>query len=97
VYKQDVLGAARSGGSSPGRGKTFVFFAERLRLLWGPPSLLFKGYLGYLPGKSGRCVKYINQLDLALKFRISGAIHLLLLYVFMVWTGRTLFTFTSKC
>ena len=38
-------------GSSPGRGKRFVFFAERLRLLWGPPSLLFKGCLGYLPGK----------------------------------------------
>jgi hypothetical protein len=92
-----MLGAARSGVRIPAGARNLSFFAEHLHLLWGPPSLLFKGHLGYLPGKSDLCLKFIIQLDLALKFRMSGAVPLPPLYVFMAWTEKTFFTFTGKC
>jgi hypothetical protein len=33
-------------GSSPGRGKKFVYSPQRPDWLWGPPCLLYKGYQG---------------------------------------------------
>ena len=37
-------------GSIPGRGKHFFYISVRPERLWGPPSLLFNGYLGSFLG-----------------------------------------------
>lgn len=92
---ETTLGATRSGVRIPAGARDL----PRLQNIYtcsGPPrSLLFKVYLGYLPGKSGRCVKFITQIDLALKFRMSGAVPLLPYTA--SWCDKENFTFTSKC
>jgi hypothetical protein len=50
---------------------------ERPDRLCGPPSLLFKGYRGCVPGKNGLGVKLTTHLYLVPRLRIGGAIHLL--------------------
>ena len=46
--------AGRSGDRIPVGGEIFCTCPDRS---WGPPSLLYKGYRGFLGGKSGRGVK----------------------------------------
>jgi hypothetical protein len=63
------------------------YFENRPDPLWGPPSLLFSGYVGCFPevNSLGHEVDHL----LASRLRTSGAIPLLPLYSFMVWTGTT--------
>jgi hypothetical protein len=55
--------------------------------LWGPPILLFSGYVGCVPGvkQLGHEVDHLRTSRL----RMSGAIPLLPLYAFMALTGTT--------
>jgi hypothetical protein len=36
--------------SIPGRDKRFLYSAKRLNRFWGPQSLIFNGYRGFLSG-----------------------------------------------
>jgi len=37
-------GQLRNCGSMPSRGKRFISFPKHAEHLWGPPSLIFRGY-----------------------------------------------------
>jgi len=74
-----------------------TIFLSSLKLpvrLRGPPSLLFNGQRRSFTGaEQQRCD--VDQLQLVLRLRMSGAIPLLHLYAFMAWTG-TLYTDGEK-
>jgi len=77
-------------GLNPGRAKIFIFSPECLDQLWGPCSLLFDEYQGFfLLAKPQGCVIDCS-IPLALRLRKGGAVHMLLLFVFMTWTGTVL-------
>jgi len=69
--------------TASGRGKIIFSPPECPEELWGPPSLLCKGYRDSFLRKSGWGVVLNTHLHLMLRLRISGAIPLLLLYDFM--------------
>jgi len=63
-------GCPRNRGSISNLGKIFVFFFKGLCRLWGPASLVLRGYLGLLP----RHVKQITHIQLFTKIRINGTL-----------------------
>jgi len=68
------------------RGKRYFSFTKYPDQLWGPPSLLFRGYwvssLGTKPAEH----KFNYTPPCSSRLRMSGAIPLLPLYAFMAWT-----------
>jgi hypothetical protein len=66
----------------------FMFFA-RSRQVVGPTCLI-NGHQGLLlQGNSGQGVKLYTRLHVVFRLRMSGAIPLLLLYIFVACTGTT--------
>jgi len=43
-----TAGFPRNHGSVSGMGKRFIFSPKPSHWLWGPPSLLFNGYWGFI-------------------------------------------------
>jgi len=81
-------------GSNPGRGQRLFSSPNHPDWLWGPPSLLFSGNKCSFPGvKLPGCES--TDLHPLLSLRMSGAIPLLPLYVFLACTGEN-FTFTFQ-
>jgi hypothetical protein len=64
-------------GLNPVRGKTFIF----------SPKCLHQGF--FLLAKPQGCAVDCS-IPLALRLRMGGAVHMLLLFVFMIWTGTVL-------
>jgi hypothetical protein len=68
-----------------------IFYSsERLYWLWDPRTLLFSGYWGSFLEVMQQCHYVSTHSHLVLSLRMTGAIVLIFLYVFNVWTGRTL-------
>ena len=74
-------------GSNPGRYKRFFSSPKRPGQLWDPPSVLFNGYRGSFSQVKQPGRKLPTHLHLVSMLRISGAIPLIPLYIFMAWTG----------
>ena len=72
-----TLRAGRSGARIPARTNILLHYKSPDRL-WGPPSLLFSGYRGFIPGlkRPGREVVCFPP-NLAPRFKMSGAVTLL--------------------
>jgi hypothetical protein len=68
-------------GSRPGRGWESVSWSPRPDQLWGPPSLLYNGYLGV--NRPGRKADHSPPSSAEVKMR--GTITPLPQYAFMVW------------
>jgi hypothetical protein len=80
-------------GSNPSRGKRSSPKSSRQAL--GPTQNPVQWVTGFFPQRlSGQGVKLTTHLHLMAKFKMSGAIPLLPLYVVMAWTGTTLHTHT---
>jgi hypothetical protein len=77
-------------GSNPGKEKRFLFSENRTDRLWGPLSLLFKGYREFFPGGKAAGVKLNPHRNLVLTCRRSENVPLMPLYAFMASTGTTL-------
>jgi hypothetical protein len=58
--------------------------------LQGPPSLEPNGYRGLFRLKNGQGVKMTSHLNHMPRLRVRGAVPLLPLHAFLVWTGKTL-------
>jgi hypothetical protein len=75
-------------GSTPGRGKKFFSLLKRPDRLWDLFSVLFNGYQCSFQGWSDRGMTVAIHLHLVPRLRMSRAIFLLLLYVFVASTGQ---------
>ena len=76
--------------SNPVGARYFSFF-ENVQTGCGAHTASYSVGTGVLPrGYSGRSVKLTAHLHLVPRLRMSGAIPLLPLYAFRVWTGKTL-------
>jgi len=71
-------------------GQEIFLTSRTFCMLWGPPSLLFNGYWGSLPGvrRPGRQVNHWPSFNAKVKNK-WGYTHTSL-YPFMTWTGTTL-------
>jgi hypothetical protein len=65
-------------------GKWFFFFRKCSNRLWGLPNFSFSGYYA-------DAVTSTTHLHVGPRVRVSGAIPLILLYVFMTWKYRTFY------
>jgi len=80
----------RSAGMILGRGNRLFFcFPKHLWRLRGPPNLLFRGYgVSFLgvkwPGREAN-----HTPPFSAKSKMSGTLPLLLLYISLVWKGKT--------
>jgi hypothetical protein len=84
-------------GFDPWQGQEDFSITKRLHQHWGAPSPLFNG-TGFLSqGKGGRGVKLTTQLYPVYRLRMSGAMPLLPIYVFMtpVFLQRLVLFITS--
>ena len=78
-------------GLDSGRAKIFILSPKCLDQLWGPCIFLFHEYQGFfLLEKLQGCVIDCS-IPLALRLRKGGAVHMVLLFVFMTWTGTVYF------
>lgn len=75
--------------SNPGRDKRFFPSQKCPDQLWGLPNPLFSGCLGSFSGVNQPGYE-IQALHPVLMLRMSGAICLLPLHTFMLWTGGNL-------
>jgi hypothetical protein len=70
-------------GSDTGESKICIFYPECLDRHWGPPSLLFKVYLGQYPRwSSRRVVRCATHIQLVASLRVRGAIPPVTLHAF---------------
>ena len=78
-------------GFCPGRSKRYFFPPKNPDQLWGPSSILFNFYVGFLTRrKDGQNVKLTLSFILAQRLRMSGAIPLLPLHAFTERTKQNL-------
>jgi hypothetical protein len=70
--------------------RDFCFLQTFLDRLWGLPRVFFNGYREFLSVWSKETWDFTTQVYLVPRLRMSGAVPLLPLYVFMVWTDSTL-------
>jgi hypothetical protein len=79
----------RVRGSYSSMGKRFFFSTKHLDQLWGPPSLLFRGYWRSSLGTKRAEHKFNYTPPCSSRLRMSRSIPLLPLYAFMAWTWET--------
>lgn len=77
-------------GSDPSKCRRSSSLPKCPRPALGRPSLLYYGYPYTFQGESGQGMKLTTHVTLVLELRMCGAIPLLCLHAFMVWTGTTL-------
>ena len=83
IQYRDIGTVRAVRGSNPGRCKRFSFLLKRPEGHLGPPSLLFNGLGPLLPGVKCPWLMSSTNLTLLPKLRMSGAVPLLPVYVFM--------------
>jgi hypothetical protein len=78
-------------GSESRQGQQIFFFYPKNRpeRLWSVPNLLFNVYRRSFPGLKWQVREVDHSLPSSAELRMSGAMPLLPLYVFMSWTGTT--------
>jgi hypothetical protein len=74
------------GCSYSSKGQEFFSSTKHPDQLWGPPSLLFRGYWGSTPGTKPAEHKFNYTSPYSSRLRMSGAIPLFPLYAFIAWT-----------
>jgi hypothetical protein len=82
--------AKAMGWNVPLAIKDIFSCSKRPAHLWGTSSQLFNGYYVLFTGSKRRNVKLATHLEVGLRLRMSGAIHLIPLYALMTWTWKTL-------
>jgi len=71
-------------------GKTFSFVQNIFTIFGDPPASYSVGIGVLSQGYSGWGMKLTTHLHVVLRLRMSGGIHMLHLYAFMVYTGMAL-------
>jgi len=72
------------------QGKRIFSSQKHPDQLWGSPRLLFSGYVGAFLEVKQQGMKLTIHLHLVLMLRITGALLLLHLYAYMMWTCKKL-------
>ena len=83
-------------GSSPGSSRGLFSSPKHRYRLWGHPASYSMGTAVMFWAKSGRGVKLTIHLHLLQRIRVSGAIPVLSLYVFMAWTRKATYLKNMK-